>query len=138
MRAHTEYLSFHTKNRRELVRITEQVGKIVARSGIADGFALVSAMHITAAVIVNDDEPGLHRDLARWLDRLAPPGDYEHHLTGEDNAEAHLRNLLLGHQVLMPVTAGRLDLGPWQQIFYVEQDGRRDKRVIVKVLGATA
>lgn len=135
MRAHTEYLSFHTKNRRELVRITEQVGQIVARSGIADGFALVSAMHITAAVIVNDDEPGLHRDLAGWLDRLAPPGEYQHHLTGEDNAEAHLRNLLLGHQVLMPVTGGRLDLGPWQQIFYVEQDGRRAKRVIVKVLG---
>lgn len=135
MKAHTEYLWFETPRREEFVRITDEVAAIVARSGVRKGFALVSAMHITAAVYVNDWESGLIEDIREWLDRLAPRGDYRHHATGEDNGEAHLKNLLLHHQVLLPITAGRLDLGPWQQVFYAEFDGRRRKRVIVKVLG---
>lgn len=134
---HTEYLWFHTPKAQEFVRITDEVAAIVARSGIADGMALVSAMHITAAVYVNDWEDGLIHDFQDWLERLAPAGQpYRHHQTGEDNGDAHLKRTLMGHQVIVPVTDGRLDLGPWEQVFYAEFDGRRRKRVIVKVMGA--
>ena len=135
MRSATEYLWFETKERRESVNITDRVRAVVAASGISEGLVLVSAMHITAAVYVNDDESGLIRDIQRWADRLAPPGEYEHHRTGETNGDAHLKNLLIGHQVVVPVTKGALDLGPWEQVFYAEFDGRRRKRVVVKVLG---
>lgn len=131
----TEYLVMHTARPREFVNITERVRKIVRESGVADGLVLVSSMHITAAVYVNDNESGLLRDIAAWADRLAPAADYEHHRTGETNGDAHLKNLLLGHQVVLPVTQGDLDLGPWEQVFYAEFDGQRPKRVIVKVVG---
>jgi secondary thiamine-phosphate synthase enzyme len=131
----TEYLWFETQHQRELVNITERVRAVVRSSGVDDGFCLVSAMHITAGVYVNDEEPGLKQDILAWVDRLAPPGDYKHHHTGESNGDAHLKNLLLGHQVIVPVTRGDLDLGPWEQIFYAEFDGRRRKRVVVKVHG---
>ena len=132
----TEYLWFETRAPREFVNITERVRAVVRGSGVREGLVLVSAMHITAAVYVNDDEAGLLADIAAWADRLAPPGDYQHHRTGESNGDAHLKNLLLGHQVVLPVTGGDLDLGPWEQVFYAEFDGRRKKRVVVKVLGA--
>jgi secondary thiamine-phosphate synthase enzyme len=132
----TDYLWFETAERREFVRITDQVSDIVRRSGVADGMALVSAMHITAGVFVNDWEDGLIHDFQVWLERLAPAGrDYRHHQTGEDNADAHLKRTIMGHQVVVPITNGALDLGPWEQIFYAEFDGRRRKRVIVKVMG---
>ncbi len=135
MPSRTEYLVLETKREREFVNLTERVREIVGRSGVKEGLALVSSMHITAAVFVNDNESGLLRDIAAWSDRLAPPGDYEHHRTGETNGDAHLKNLLLGHQVVLPVTNGALDLGPWEQVFYAEFDGRRPKRVLVKVVG---
>jgi secondary thiamine-phosphate synthase enzyme len=135
MTTRTEYLVMKTETARELVNITERVRAIVRASGVKDGLALVSSMHITSAVFVNDNEPGLHHDIVAWADRLAPSGDYEHHRTGESNGDAHLKNLLLGHQVVLPVTGGTLDLGPWEQVFYGEFDGRRPKRVIVKVVG---
>jgi secondary thiamine-phosphate synthase enzyme len=136
MRAYTTYLTFQTDRRREYVNITAEVEAALADSGVREGMVLVSAMHITAAIYVNDAEDGLIQDIDEWLDRLAPTrSDYRHHRTGEDNAEAHLKNLLLHHQVIVPVTAGALDLGPWQQIYYAEFDGRRPKRVIVKVMG---
>jgi secondary thiamine-phosphate synthase enzyme len=131
----TEYLVFETERPREFLNITERVRAIVKASGVADGFALVSSMHITSAVYVNDDESGLLKDIATWADRIAPPGAYEHHRSGETNGDAHLKNLLLGHQVLVPVTDGDLDLGPWEQVFYAEFDGQRRKRVVVKVVG---
>jgi secondary thiamine-phosphate synthase enzyme len=131
----TEYLWFQTQRRREFVNITERVRAVVRASGIREGLALVSAMHITASVYVNDDERGLIADIEAWADKLAPPGDYRHHLTGETNADAHLKHMLLGHQVTLPVTKGDLDLGPWEQVFYAEFDGQRRKRVVVKVLG---
>jgi secondary thiamine-phosphate synthase enzyme len=136
MTVHTEYLWFNTRARREIVRITDQVAEIVARSGIREGLTLVSAMHITAGVYVNDWESGLIEDLQAWLEKLAPAGlEYRHHQTGEDNADAHLKRTIVGHQVMLPITAGRLDLGPWEQVFYAEFDGRRRKRVVVKVMG---
>lgn len=135
MKTLTEYLWFETKARRELVRVTDTVAKLVKKSGIEEGFVLVSAMHITAGVFVNDNEPGLWEDIWEWLAELAPEKDYRHHRTGEDNGDAHLKSLLIHHQVLVPVTKGELDLGPWQQIFYAEFDGQRRKRVIVKVMG---
>jgi secondary thiamine-phosphate synthase enzyme len=136
MRAHTEYLTFHTKKRRELIPLTPTLEQILAKSGIREGFMLVSAMHITAGVFVNDDESGLHRDIWKWLEGIAPEGpDYEHHKTGEDNGDAHLKSILVHHEVIVPITAGRLDFGPWQRVFYAEFDGQRDKRVIVKVMG---
>ncbi len=135
MKSATEYVTFETEKRRELVRITERVAALVARSGIAEGMVLVSAMHITAGVFVNDDEPGLHEDIWRWLEHLAPRADYQHHRTGEDNGDAHLKNLLVHHQVIVPITKGRLDLGPWQAIFYAEFDGQRKKRLVMKALG---
>lgn len=137
MKTLTEYLWYETENRRELVRITDEVEAAVKKSGIAEGMALVSAMHITAGVYVNDNEEGLFEDIWKWLEHLAPDKpDYRHHQTGEDNADAHLKSLLVHHQVIVPVTNGRLDLGTWQQIFYAEFDGQRRKRVIVKVMGA--
>ncbi len=135
-KAYTEYLLFNTKNRRELIRITDKVREIVKSSGIKDGLCLVSAMHLTASVFIQDDEEGLHEDIWEWLEKLAPfRKDYKHHLTGEDNGDAHLKNLLTHLQVVVPVTNGDLDLGPWQEIFYAEYDGQRPKRVIVKILG---
>ena len=136
MTAHTEYLTFTTRQRRELIYITDRLAEIVERSRIREGMCLVSAMHITAAIWVNDEEDGLKQDFQQWLDALAPAKpDYLHHRTGEDNADAHLKRTLVHHQVILPITEGRLDLGPWEQIFYAEFDGRRKKRVVVKVLG---
>lgn len=152
MKSHTVYRTFATRNRREFVRITDDVRAAVEEAGIREGMALVSAMHITAGVWVNDNEPGILADALEWLDKLAPPtwqppandvagaltpdgGDYRHHRTGEDNGDAHFKNLLVHHQVIVPVTAGRLDLGPWQEVFYAEFDGGRSKRLIIKVLG---
>jgi thiamine phosphate synthase YjbQ (UPF0047 family) len=152
MKAHTVYRTFNTEGRRELIRITEDVQAAVDDAEVSEGMALVSAMHITAAVWVNDDESGLHEDVLEWLDKLAPPswrapandvaaalapdpGDYRHHRGGEDNGDAHLKNMLVHHQAIVPVTDGRLDLGPWQQVFYCEFDGRRPKRMVIKVLG---
>jgi secondary thiamine-phosphate synthase enzyme len=136
MKAHTEYLKFHTKKRRDYIHITPQVEEIVRRSGIQEGMVLVSAMHITASIYVNDNESGLIQDIDKWIEQLAPAKpDYKHHQTGEDNADAHLKALLLNHEVIVPITKGQLDFGTWQRIFYAEFDGQRDKRVIVKVLG---
>ncbi len=136
MKSYTEYLWMNTPNRKELVNITDKVSQALMRANIKEGFALVSAMHITAGVIVNDDEPGFHKDLMKWLEALAPYKlDYEHHRTGEDNADAHLKNIIVHHQVIVPITNGKLDLGPWQQIFYAEFDGRRRKRIIIKIIG---
>ena len=135
MQSATEYLTFETKKQRELVLITDRVGRFVEQSGIQEGLVLVSAMHITAGVFVNDNEPGLHKDVWKWLEHLAPADDYEHHKTGEDNGDAHLKNLLVHHQVILPITKGKLDLGPWQAVFYAEFDGQRKKRVVLKALG---
>src|SRR3954463_1839673 len=136
MLVHTDYLWFNTKKRQEFVRITDEVAAIVKTSGVADGTALVSAMHITSGVYVNDWEEGLIEDFQVWLEKLAPAGlDYRHHQTGEDNADAHLKRTIMGHQVLLPITAGKLDLGPWEQVFYAEFDGQRKKRVVVKAFG---
>jgi secondary thiamine-phosphate synthase enzyme len=133
---HTDYLWFQTAARQEFVRITHDVAAIVKHSGVQEGMALVSAMHITSGVYVNDWEEGLIEDFQTWLEKLAPGGlPYRHHQTGEDNADAHLKRTIMGHQVIVPVTAGALDLGPWEQIFYAEFDGQRRKRVIVKVIG---
>lgn len=136
MRFHTEYLTFHTKKHREYVHITQQVENVLRKSGIKDGIVLVSAMHITAGVYVNDHESGLIQDIDKWLEELAPfKEDYLHHQTGEDNGDSHLKAILVHHQVILPVTKGELDLGTWQRVFYAEFDGRRDKRVLVKVMG---
>ncbi len=136
MKAYTKYLTFHTKNRREYINITDEISEAVVESRVKEGLVLVSAMHITASIYINDDEDGLIADIDEWLDKLAPSRpDYLHHQTGEDNADAHLKNLLLHHQVLVPVTDGRLTLGTWQRIFYAEFDGQRQKRVIVKIIG---
>ena len=133
---HTDYLWFNTAKRREFVRITDEIARIVADSRVQEGMALVSAMHITAAVYVNDWEDGLIADFQDWLETLAPAGrPYRHHATGEDNGDAHLKRTLMGHQVIVPITKGKLDLGPWEQVFYAEFDGQRRKRVIVKVMG---
>jgi len=132
----TDYLWFNTKSRQEFVRITDDVSSMVKKSGVTDGIALVSAMHITSGVYVNDWEDGLIHDFQVWLEKLAPAGlPYRHHQTGEDNADAHLKRTIMGHQVVVPITAGKLDLGPWEQVFYAEFDGQRKKRVIVKVMG---
>ena len=136
MKSHTEYLTVHTPKRRELVHLTPMLAPVLERSGVADGFMLVSAMHITAGVFVNDNESGLHADIWKWLERLAPDRpDYEHHRTGEDNGDAHLKSLLVHHEVTIPITKSRMDFGTWQQVFYAEFDGQRDKRIIVKVMG---
>jgi len=136
MKFHTEYLTFNTRKEHEYVNMTEKVEAAVRASGCREGMVLVSAMHITAGVYVNDAEQGLIQDIDEWLETLAPRRpDYRHHHTGETNGDAHLKNLLVGHEVILPVTAGRLDLGPWQQVYYAEFDGRRPKRVIIKVMG---
>jgi thiamine phosphate synthase YjbQ (UPF0047 family) len=152
MKAHTVYKTFNTPERREFVRITEDVATAVEESGVQEGMVLVSAMHITAGVWINDDEPGIQTDALEWLDKIAPPswkspandtarqllpdpGDYRHHRGGEDNGDAHLKNLLVHHQVIVPITENKLDLGPWQAIFYAEFDGRRNKRLVIKVMG---
>lgn len=136
MKTFTEYLFFETKKKREYINITDEVEKVVKKSGVEDGMALVSAMHITAGIYVNDAESGLIQDIEEWLQKLAPEGpDYRHHRTGETNGDAHLKNLLIGHQVILPITKGNLDLGPWQQVYYAEFDGRRRKRVVIKVMG---
>ena len=136
MIVHTDYLWFNTTQRREIIRITDEVAAIVKTSGVGEGMVLVSAMHITAAVYVNDWEGGLIQDIQEWLEKLAPAGlAYRHHQTGEDNADAHLKRTVMGHQVILPITRGALDLGPWEQVFYAEFDGQRRKRVIVKVMG---
>lgn len=132
----TKYLTFHTKKRKDFVRITDEVEEVVQGSGIKEGMVLVSAMHITAGVYINDAEDGLLHDIGEWLEKIAPENPkYLHHRTGEDNGDAHLKNLVIGHQVIVPITKGKLDLGTWQQIYYAEFDGQRDKRVIVKALG---
>jgi secondary thiamine-phosphate synthase enzyme len=136
MKSETEHLTFNTERQREYVNITDQVAGVVARSGIAEGMVLVSAMHITAGVFVNDAESGLLADIDEWLEQLAPfRDDYRHHRTGETNGDAHLKNLLVHHQVILPITGGRLDLGPWQQVYYAEFDGRRPKRLVIKAIG---
>ncbi len=136
MKFHTEYLWFNTKKHREYVNITSNVESILQKSKIREGMILVSAMHITASVYVNDAESGLIQDIDEWLERLAPfKSDYRHHRTGESNGDSHLKSLLMHHEVLVPVTEGKLDFGPWQQIYYAEFDGQRKKRVLVKVMG---
>ena len=136
MRFHTEYLTFQTGNPREYINITPQVEAALKKSGIREGMILVSAMHITAGVWVNDAEDGLIADIDEWLEKVAPfRQDYRHHRTGETNGDAHLKSLLVHHQVIVPVTGGKLDFGPWQQVYYAEFDGRRRKRVIIKVMG---
>lgn len=136
MKSHTEYLWFNTKKKREYINITREVEEAVTKSGIKEGMVLVSAMHITAGVYVNDAESGLIQDIDEWLEKLAPYNPYyKHHRTGEDNGDAHLKSLLIHHEVIVPVTDSHLDLGPWQQIYYAEFDGQRRKRVIIKVIG---
>ena len=138
MTAHTEYLSFDVPTRRAFLNITGEVAGAVARSGVREGLVLVNAMHISASVFINDDEAGLHHDYDAWLEKLAPhapTSQYRHNDTGEDNADAHLKRQIMGREVVVAITAGRLDFGPWEQIFYGEFDGRRKKRVLIKVLG---
>ena len=136
MKSSTTYLWFSTKQRREYINITPQVEAFVAQAGIHEGIVLVSAMHITASIYVNDDEAGLIQDIEELLQRLAPQGPaYHHHQTGEDNGDAHLKRLLIGHQATIPITKGKLDLGPWEQIYYAEFDGQRRKRVVLKAIG---
>jgi secondary thiamine-phosphate synthase enzyme len=136
MKFHTQYLTFNTKKHREYINITSEVEKAVQASGATEGMVLVSAMHITAGVFVNDAESGLLQDIDEWLEHLAPYKDgYRHHRTGETNGDSHLKNLLVHHEVILPITKGALDLGPWQQVFYAEFDGQRNKRLVIKVMG---
>ncbi|MEZ7893496.1 MAG: secondary thiamine-phosphate synthase enzyme YjbQ [Candidatus Wallbacteria bacterium] len=136
MKFHTEYLWFNTKNKIEFINITGEVEKALSKSGIQEGMALVSAMHITASVFVNDAESGLLEDIKEWAEKLAPFNiNYRHHRTGETNGDAHLKNLLVGHEVVIPVTGGKLDFGPWQEVYYGEFDGMRKKRLIIKIMG---
>ncbi|MCX7709635.1 MAG: secondary thiamine-phosphate synthase enzyme YjbQ [Clostridia bacterium] len=136
MKFHTEYLYFDTKKRREYINITSRVEDALHKSGIKEGMVLVSAAHITAGVYINDAEDGIVQDIDELLERLAPyRADYKHHRTGEDNGDSHLKNILIGHQVIVPVTSGKLDLGPWQQVYYAEFDGQRRKKLIIKVMG---
>jgi secondary thiamine-phosphate synthase enzyme len=136
MKSATEYLWFETRNKREYINITDRVAEVVHKSAIQEGMVLVSAMHITAGVYVNDAEDGIIHDIDEWLERLAPYRDeYQHHRTGETNGDAHLKSLMIHHEVIVPITDGRLDLGTWQQIYYAEFDGRRRKRVVIKAMG---
>ncbi|MFH1276895.1 MAG: secondary thiamine-phosphate synthase enzyme YjbQ [Candidatus Eisenbacteria bacterium] len=139
MKSTTERLTFHVPERMGFINVTPQVEAIVAKSGVKEGLCLVNAMHITASVFINDDEPGLHEDYKRWLEELAPfdasPARYHHNRTGEDNADAHHKRQIMGREVVVAITKGRLDFGPWEQIFYGEFDGRRQKKVLVKVIG---
>jgi secondary thiamine-phosphate synthase enzyme len=136
VKSHTEYHWFDTRKHREYINITDKVQDAVDKSGIQEGMALVSAMHITAGVYVNDAEDGLIADIDEWLEKLAPfKPDYRHHRTGETNGDSHLKSLLVHHEVIVPVTKGKLDFGPWQQVYYAEFDGKRKKRLIIKVMG---
>jgi len=137
MKSHTAYLSFNTKNPHEFINITAEVENAVKESKIMEGLCLVNAMHITSSVFINDDENGLHQDFGQWLEKLAPYGKdkYQHNLTGEDNADAHLKRTIMGREVVAAITKGKLDFGPWEQIFYGEFDGRRTKRVLIKIIG---
>ena len=138
MKSHTEYLEMNVPARRGLVNITDRVEAALQKSGIREGLCLVNAMHITASVFINDDEPGLHKDYDDWLEQLAPHEPttrYRHNRTGEDNGDAHLKRQVMGREVVVAITAGRLDFGPWEQIFYGEWDGRRRKRVLIKLIG---
>lgn len=136
MKSHTEYLWFNTSERVEFINITDQCERVLAESGIREGLMLVSAMHITASIWVNDNEPGIWKDAQEFLASLVPYNKpYRHNRTGEDNADAHLKNILVGHEATIPITGGRMDFGPWQQVFYCEFDGRRRKRVVVKIIG---
>ncbi len=136
MKFQTKYLTFNTSKHREYINITDEVQQVLAESGISDGMMLVSAMHITAAVFVNDAESGLLADIDDWLEELAPyRADYRHHRTGETNGDSHLKSLLIHHEVILPITDGKLDLGPWQQVYYAEFDGQRPKRLIIKAMG---
>jgi secondary thiamine-phosphate synthase enzyme len=134
----TEHLAFNTDKRREFINITPTVEALVEKSGVKEGLCLVNAMHITASVFINDNEKGLHKDFEEWLEKFAPHepiSKYRHNLTGEDNADAHLKRTIMGREVVVAITGGRLDFGPWEQIFYGEFDGRRKKRVLVKIIG---
>ncbi|KAF2957023.1 secondary thiamine-phosphate synthase enzyme YjbQ [Marinitoga sp. 38H-ov] len=134
----TKYLWFNTKNKIEIIHLTNEVNNFVRESNIIDGYVMVSAMHLTASIYINDYESGLMEDIKEWLEKLAPENyPYKHHRTGEINGHAHLKNLLMHHQVIVPITNGELDLGPWQEIFYAEFDGQRRKRVILKAFGIT-
>lgn len=147
MKSYTQYLWFNTKNRQEFINITPQVEEVLKKSGVKEGLCLVNAMHITSSVFINDDEGGLHSDFSAWLEKLAPYGKdktspcaqglvkYKHNLTGEDNGDAHLKRTIMGREVVAAVTGGRLDFGPWEQIFYAEFDGQRKKRVLIKIIG---
>jgi len=139
MKSHTEYLALEIPERRAFVNITREVEEAVRESGVREGLCLVNAMHITASVFINDDEPGLHEDYKRWLEELAPhdpsPTRYKHNRTGEDNADAHHKRQIMGREVVVAITAGKLDFGPWERIFYGEFDGRRSKRVLIKIIG---
>lgn len=136
MKTHTEYLWMNTKKHRDYINLTNEVEEIVLKSGVKEGMVLVSAMHITAGVYVNDAESGIIQDIDEWLEKLAPYNlNYHHHRTGETNGDSHLKSLLIHHEVIVPITNGRLDFGPWQQIYYAEFDGQRRKRVVVKVMG---
>lgn len=139
MKSHTEYLTMHTPTERAFVNLTPQVEKILHKSGIREGLLLCNSMHITSSVFINDDERGLHEDFVKWLEELAPfnpsPEHYHHNRTGEDNADAHLKRQIMGREVVVAITDGKLDFGPWEQIFYGEFDGRRPKRVLVKIIG---
>ena len=139
MKSHREYLTFNVPERMDFINITPQVEEVLAKSGVREGLCLVNAMHITASVFINDDEPGLHRDYKKWLEELAPfdasPDRYHHNRTGEDNADAHHKRQIMGREVVVAITERKLDFGPWEQIFYGEFDGRRPKRVLVKIIG---
>jgi secondary thiamine-phosphate synthase enzyme len=137
MKSYTEYLWFNTKKRQEFINITPQVEETLKKSGIKEGLCLVNAMHITASVFINDDEGGLHSDFSQWLEKLAPYGKdkYQHNLSGEDNGDAHLKRTVMGREVVVAITQGKLDFGPWEQIFYAEFDGQRRKRVLIKIIG---
>ena len=137
MKSYTQHLEFNTRNRQEFINITPQVEEALKKSGIKEGLCLVNAMHITSSVFINDDEEGLHRDFNKWLEGLAPYAKdrYQHNLSGEDNADSHLKRTIMGREVVVAVTAGELDFGPWEQIFYGEFDGSRRKRVLIKIIG---
>ncbi|MFC1621305.1 secondary thiamine-phosphate synthase enzyme YjbQ [Candidatus Omnitrophota bacterium] len=137
MKAHTEYLTFNTKNRYDIVNITQQVASAIKKSKVMEGMCLVNSMHITSSIFINDNESGLHQDFLEWVEKLAPYNvkKYRHNLTGEDNGDAHLKRTLMGREVVAAITGGELDFGPWEQIFYGEFDGQRPKRVLVKIIG---
>ena len=135
MKTHTEYLNIKTEREKEILNITNRVQEAIEKSGVEEGMCLINSMHITSSVFINDEEQGLKIDFMKWLEKLAPEGDYEHHKTGETNADAHLKRTIMGREVICAITNGRLDFGPWEQIFYGEFDGQRNKRVLIKIIG---